>query len=457
MTLRRNAVFSVMEVAVGGLGLFFIYRNVVAELGLAMLGVWSLVLATTAFGRMADFGLSAGLARFVAGALAEDDPGKARLYLRTGFLSVMVLMAGVALTFWGPLSWSLAFALDGDELALARGLLPWALLTFWALSLKGVLDAGLLGVHRADLKSISTMAGMILQIVASLALAGPYGLLGLAWAQTGQAVLSIVLMLVQLRLLPVLRVGRGAGGWFSGPLMREMLGFGVKLQIGTIANLLFEPASKIVLGHVGGTAMLGIYEMVYRMVYQVRSVAIMAQSTVLPRLVELARKDAEALRCFFLNTSRMSAFAAVGLMVLVLVASPLICWLWLGRIDQDFLRITALLCLSWGINVLAAPAYFLGIATGRVMPNVMGQLLAGVLSPALAYAFGLGFGAMAGVWGVAIGRLVADLLPLIYNRPGGRWDSAIITRKATLAAVLLIAAASLTLNWAAAPLSTGSP
>ena len=59
MTLRRNAAFSVVEVAVSGLGLFFIYRNVVSELGVAMLGVWSLVLATTAFGRMADVGLAA--------------------------------------------------------------------------------------------------------------------------------------------------------------------------------------------------------------------------------------------------------------------------------------------------------------------------------------------------------------------------------------------------------------
>lgn len=455
MSVKRNAAFSVAEVAVSGLGLFFIYKNVVTELGVAMLGVWSLVLATTAFGRMADVGLAAGLARFVAGSLAEEDPAKARLYLRTGFIAVMVLMGGVALAFWYPLSWSLSLALKGDELALARDLLPWALVTFWALSLKGVLDAGLVGVHRADLKSLSTMAGMVLQIVASLLLVGPFGLLGLAWAQTGQAALSILLMLVQLRLVPVLRRVE-PGSWFSWVLMREMLGFGVKLQIGTIANLLFEPASKIVLGNVGGTAMLGIYEMAYRMVYQVRSVAIMAQSTVLPRLVELGRKGDDGLRLFFLRTCRASALAAAGLMLLVIVASPLISWLWLGWIDAEFLTITALLCLSWGINVLAAPAYYLGIATGRVMPNVLGQLLAGILAPVLAYALGLAFGPMAGIWGVAIGRLVADMLPSACNRPDGRWDSSVLTRSENLLAVIFITIASLALSQAALPLSTSA-
>lgn len=455
MTLRRNAVFSVVEVAVSGLGLFFIYKNVVTELGVAMLGVWSLVLATTAFGRMADVGLAAGLARFVAGSLAEKDPAKARLYLRTGFIAVMVLMGGVALAMWYPLSWSLSIALKGEELALARELLPWALVTFWALSLKGVLDAGLVGVHRADLKSLATMAGMVLQIVASLLLVGPFGLLGLAWAQTGQAVLSILLMLVQLRLVPVLRHAK-PGGRFSWVLMREMLGFGVKLQIGTIANLLFEPASKIVLGHVGGTAMLGIYEMAYRMVYQARSVAIMAQGTVLPRFVELGRRGDDGLRLFFLRTCRVSALAAAALMLMVIVASPLISRLWLGWIDADFLTITALLCMSWGINILAAPAYYLGIATGRVMPNVLGQLLAGILAPALAYALGLGLGAMAGIWGVVIGRLVADLLPAACNRPDDRWDSAVLTRKENLLVVLVIAAASVALSCAAVPLSTSA-
>ncbi|MDZ4309657.1 MAG: oligosaccharide flippase family protein [Cypionkella sp.] len=454
MTLRRNAAFSVIEVVISGLGLFFIYRSVLAELGLSMLGVWSLVLATTAFGRMADVGIAAGLARFVAGALAEEAPEQAILYMRTAFIAVSGLMALVALVLWYPLSRALSLALSDTELALARDLLPWALLTFWALNLKGVLDACLIGAHRADLKSLATMAGMGLQITASLLLVSGFGLFGLAWAQAGQYALSIALSFAFIRFLPILR--GGAGGWFSGPLFREMLGFGMKLQIGTIANLLFEPASKIVLGHVGGTAILGLYEMAYRMVYQARSVAIMAQSTVLPRLVELGRRADGDLRQFFLRTCQISALAAGGLMLATLAAAPAISWLWMGSINADFLHMTALLCLSWGINVLATPAYYLGIATGRVMPNVIGQLLAGILAPVLAYGLGLGFGAMAGIWGVAIGRLIADLLPAVYNRPDGRWDSAVISLRANLLAVLLIAAASTTLALSAVSLAGGT-
>ena len=62
MNLRRNSAFAVAEVVVYGLGLFFIYRNVVQVLGISMLGVWSLVLATTAFGRAADVGITGGIA-----------------------------------------------------------------------------------------------------------------------------------------------------------------------------------------------------------------------------------------------------------------------------------------------------------------------------------------------------------------------------------------------------------
>ncbi|WP_225026148.1 lipopolysaccharide biosynthesis protein [Xinfangfangia pollutisoli] len=445
--IRRNALFSGVEVIVGGLGLFFIYRNVVAELGVAMLGVWSLVLATTAFGRLADVGIAGGLARFVALSLAEEDATQAVLYMRTAFVAVAGIMGVIALLFWAPLSWSLAFALEGSDLALARDLLPWALLSFWALNLKAVLDACLLGVHRADLKSLSNMAGMVLQIGASLALVGPYGLTGLAWAQAGQFGFALILSVIQLYSVAPLRGMGPVQGWFVPRLFRQMLGFGVKLQVGTIANLMFEPLTKIVLGHVGGTTMLGIYEMAYRMVYQVRGIAIMALRAVIPTFVTLLHKDPEALRLFFLKTCRVSALASFGLMGGTVLASPLISWLWLGHVDLTFIQLTGILAVSWAVSVLAAPALYLGIAEGHVTANMIGQISAGIIAPSLAYAMGLGFGGMAGVVGVLAGRLVADLLPSIYNRPGGRWDSAVITRIENLAVVLGVGAISLGVIW----------
>src|SRR3990167_5337243 len=135
MTLRRNALFSVAEVLLNGLGLFFIYNNVVSTLGVSLLGVWSLVLATTAFGRLADVGISAGLARFVAREQAKGEAGSPQSYIETGMLSVAAIMGVLTLVAYWPIYFALGIALHDQQLALARQIIPYAMLTFWLLKI----------------------------------------------------------------------------------------------------------------------------------------------------------------------------------------------------------------------------------------------------------------------------------------------------------------------------------
>jgi O-antigen/teichoic acid export membrane protein len=417
MNLRKNALFSIAEVLLNGLGLFFIYKTVVSTLGVSLLGVWSLVLATTAFGRLADVGISAGLARFVARELAKGEAGSPRGYIETGLLSVAAIMGVLTLVAYWPVYFALGIALHGAQLALAREIIPYALLTFWLLNINAVTAAALLGLHRADLRSISNICGMLVQVAASLVLIKGFQLKGLAWAQTAQYIVAI-----GLSWLFVVRVGRAIPVLpirFEAHLFKDLLGFGTKLQIGTIANLLFEPATKIIIGHIAGTAVLGLYELAYRMVYQVRGVAITALQTLVPAFATLKESDPPALAALFRKTCRMAALVAAPLMGAVILGAPLVSLIWIGTYSADFVRLTALLALCWAINILAAPAYFLGLGTGEVNANVGGQVVTGLLSPALGLGLGLTFGPYGAVGGVVAGKIVGDLAPAYANRPGG--------------------------------------
>lgn len=437
--LKRNSAFAGLEVIINGLALFFIYRNVVQELGVSMLGVWSLVLATTAFGRAADVGIASGLARFVARSLGEEAPAQAILYMRTGFVAIAIFMGVVALILWYPLWRALAIPLDGEELVLARQLLPWAILSFWLLNLKSITDACLLGVHRADLRAISNAVGMIMQLAASLALVKGFGLFGLAWAQAGQFLLVFLMSLGFL--MTFARIPRPKDsllGWFSKEKFKEMLSFGIKLQIGTIANLMFEPVVKIVLGAVAGTALLGIFEMAYRMAYQVRNVAILAIQTTVPAFTELSAGKSDEILTLFSKVCRTAALAGSGLMCAVALGSPVISWLWLGDVNYTFIYISALMAIMWGFAILSAPAYFLGVATGKVMPNVMGQVIPGLLAPVMVYVLGTAIGPTAAVLGVVLCRIPGDFLPAVFNRPQGRWSHAVITNPYAFASIFFI-------------------
>jgi len=418
------------------LGLFVIYRAVMIELGVSMLGVWSLVLATTAFGRLADVGISAGLARFVARALETGGEAEAAVYTQTAFVSMAAIMAVVAVVGWAPLSVALGFALEGEELAIARALLPWALATFWMLNLNAVAAAALLGMHRSDLRSIANIAGMALQIAVSLLLITHWRLLGLAWAQAAQYVLAVTIagaFLYRGRLL-------GGAPAFSWPAFRELIGFGSRLQLGTIANLLFEPASKIVLGHVAGTATLGVFEAAYRMVYQARNIAVMALQNLVPAFTSLQARSTAELTALFRKSSRIAALGGGGLMAAAVIASPLVSIVWLGQFNADFVQLTALIAVCWVVNIVAAPAYFLGLATGRIGANVGGQILTAAISPLSGYVLGHAFGGIGAIVGILAGKVAGDVLPAVFNRPTADWRDAAIANPFNIAATAVVTA-----------------
>lgn len=415
MNIRRNAIYSIAETLLGGIGLFFIYKNVVSSLGVSMLGVWSLVLATTAFGRLADVGISAGLARFVARELAKGEDGVPHRYIETSMLSVAGIMGLLALVAYWPVYFALGIALHGHQLDLGREIIPYALLTFWLLNINAVTAASLLGLHRADLRSISNICGMLVQVAASLAFVRGFQLKGLAWAQTAQYVVAIGLSWAF-----VLRVESGARlipRRFEPGLFKALLGFGAKLQVGTIANLLFEPTTKIIIGHIAGTAVLGLYELAYRMVYQVRGIAITALQNLVPAFANLKESDPAALVALFHKSCRMAALVSAPLMGAVIIGAPLVSLIWIGAYSTDFVRLTALLALCWTVNILAAPSYFLGLGIGELNANVGGQVVTGLLSPFLGYSLGHVFGAYGVVSGVIAGKLVGDMIPAYVNRP----------------------------------------
>lgn len=445
--LKKNAAFSIVEVLVSGLGLFLIYRNVVAVLGVSMLGVWSLVLATTSFGRLADIGIAAGLSRFIAKACSGSKPDAAPRYFLTGLVSVALIMGVVALIGWWPLHSALSLALSGEELQTARKLLPWALLTFWLLNVNAVTASTLLGLERADLRAITTIAGMCVQIAATYLLIHRWGLQGLAWAQALQYILAIALSCIFLFRMSMFNP---AGHWFSLKILKELAGFGAKLQIGTIANLLFEPASKIVLGHVAGTTTLGLFEMAYRMVYQARNVAIMALQNLIPAFVSRLN-DSNETSTLFLKSNRTAALGGAMLMCGIIIASPLISVMWLNHFDPIFCQLVGIVAFGWLVNILSAPSYFYGMATGRINSNIIGQVLTGLLSPTLGYVMGIIWGPMLAVTGIIVGKILGDLFAPIFNRPHGDIQNVVKSHRWTFGALFVTLIVDLTMQYVAIP------
>jgi O-antigen/teichoic acid export membrane protein len=387
-----------VEVAASALVLFSLYRVIVGQLGVKALGIWSLVLATTSLGRLADLGTAAGLGRFVAIAGARQEKDKTVAYVETAFITNLLLYSVIALALWAPAFYALSLTTSGEVLATARGLLPFSLLSFVLIGVASATTGAIVGQQRSDQKSMIVIAGLVLQFLASVALVPYGGLRGLAWAQIAQYALVI-----SLGWMLFLRNYRGSWTFrlphrWNREVFRELIGFGAKLQAATIISFLLDPTVKFLMSTYGGLEALGFFEMAQRLVLQVRQIIVMPNQALMPGFAHLMETQPQRIEPLYHRAMTLSLVGGFALLGPVALASPIICYLWTGHVTAIFVQFTVILSAGWFANLVAAPAYLLGVASGRIWWNLWGPLVSLTGAVVAGILLGRSFGAI----GIAI-------------------------------------------------------
>lgn len=412
--LRRNVVTSVIAFAANLALVFISYRLVVQYDGLGAVGLWSNLMAWIFVIRLGDVGMANAAVRFAAALDPAQEPDQVRRHIDTAFVLNAVLFLVLTGAGWAVYATNLGHIVPGGEanLTIARAILPLLFAGFLLQNLSGLALGALRAIHRGYVAAWLSVAGTVLQLVVVVPLVGKIGLAALAWGQIAQYGLTLL---------------GGWGGFLlgmhqitgkTGPLLpvrastsvlREMLGFSVKAQFANLLNGLFEPLAKILLGRFGGLDLLGLFELSYKLIALPRNAVVSGVQASVPSLTRLMASDREAARQLYQRTLRRSLNMTVLVLGAVILASPLVSWLWLGRIEPKFSLFATLLGAGFLLNGLGAPAFVLGMASGRMRGNIQSAALAlGVMTLCLGAAStsGLDWGMVAGV---ALGIGVAGL------------------------------------------------
>ncbi len=403
--LRRNVVTSVIAFAANLALVFISYRLVVQRDGLGAVGLWSTLMAWIFVIRLGDVGMSNAAVRYAAALDPAQEPLQVRRLIDTAFVlnaALFVVLTGVGWAVYGA---NLRHIVPADEasVAVARAILPLLFAGFLLQNLSGLALGALRAIHRGYVAAWLSVAGTVLQLLVVVPLVGKIGLAALAWGQIAQYGLMLVV---------------GWGGFLlgmrqiagqSGPLLpvqgsmsvlREMLSFSLKAQFANLLNGLFEPLAKILLGRFGGLDLLGLFELAYKLIALPRNAVVSGVQASVPALTRLMASDLGAARDLYDRMLRRSVGLTALVLGAVVLASPVVSWLWLGRIEPSFSLFAALLAAGFLLNGLGAPAFVLGMASGRMRSNIESATLAlGVMTVFLGAAglAGLDWGMVAGV------------------------------------------------------------
>ncbi|WP_413934480.1 lipopolysaccharide biosynthesis protein [Nitrospira sp. BLG_1] len=398
-----NAASSIAQIVVSGATLAMLYRYLLETLGVAQLGIWSLVLAMSSMIQVANFGFTGSIVKNIADYDAKGDKHTVVIAIQTAIITV----AGLSLVLIGcaypAAKYYLSFAVEGQAYHDALNVLPLALVAFWILMITSIYQSGMYGCQLIAQRNGVLIAEGISHLTLCIFLAPRYGLLGLAYARVAQNILTLVASIVFLKnhlpLLPVFPCR------WSRTLLREMAGYATSFQVISFLVMLADPITKALLSRFGSVSLVGYYEMGSKLVQLFRSLIVNANQVLVPAFANLKQLNPQKVSELYLASSHIVIYLAVPSFGLLAICAPLVSELWIGHNEPAFVWSMVMLCAGWLVNTLSAPAYFASLGTGEMRINVMSHVVMTIANIVLALSLGQvigGLGVVAG-WAIALG------------------------------------------------------
>lgn len=409
-----NALSSVLQVAITGIIFFFLYRYLVKNLGAEQLGVWSLVLATSSVANLANFGITSGLVKFVAQYNATNRQNELSVLVSTALITIFIFFLILIIILYVIATFILEKVVDSNYIVLAKSILPFSLLSLFINGIGGVFTSVLEGMQKNYIKNGIYSVAILLLFVFTVILTPLYGLKGVAFAQIIQAFL--ILISTFLFALKYIKTQSSFVLWHKATY-KEIMSYGLKFQLISISQMLYEPTTKALLSLFGGLSMVGYYEMASRLVTQLRAVIINANQVMIPVVTEASINTTHAVKNIYSHTLLLSIILSIPLFVFVIILSPAISLVWIGNIETSFIIFIVILSLANLFNIFSGPAYFGFLGEGILNPLIKIHILVAILNIILGFILGYFFQG----YGIVIAWCLALSIPSLgmnslYNK-----------------------------------------
>lgn len=378
-----NALSSSIQVIITGFVYFFLYRYLLKSLGSSQLGIWSLVLATSSIASLANFGITSGLVKFIADYNAKGEEQLIGKTVYTATISIIILISSVCLLMFFLGGWILQKVVHDYDLILALAVLPYSMMCLLINTLSGVFTSVLEGLQKNYLKNIVYGISSVVLIVLAYLLVPKYGLKGVAFAQIIQAVFILITSFILSLKYFSIRVFFNRS--WDRSIFKNLFGYGIKFQAISIAQMLYEPTTKMLLGKFGGLDFLGFYEMASRLVMQLRSVIVSANQVMIPVVAQANVLNKQKIKEIYTKSMSFLLLFNILFVVVIIISAPLVSILWIGHLQSTFVISVYILSVSMFINILCGPAYFSFLGEGDMNILLVTHLFMAIANISLGY------------------------------------------------------------------------
>lgn len=406
-----NAIISSTQVVITGITFFLIYRYLLDQLGANLLGVWSLIVATSSVASLANFGLTSGLVKFVAEYNVLNKHSELYRLVFTSAISILILLVFASVLIFFLSKYFLVYFVGDSNITIALGILPFSLICLILNSLGGIFTSILEGFQKNYLRHTFYIIGLLAFSLLCLVWVPKYGIYGVTFAQIFQSVIillfSSTVALKSHKIYPT-KLSQ-IWGWDKS-IFKELTSYGSKFQLVSVCQMLLEPTTKMILSKFGGTSTVAYYEMAARLVGQVRALIVSANQVMVPIIAEKSVSCKDHLKNIYIKTFKLILFIEVPLIILLIICVPMISSVWIGYIEPKFTTILYILLFSSLVLILNGPAYFGILGEGKLNIMVRTFILAVIFNLLFAYIFTL---YLSPTYGAAIGSATVSIISTV--------------------------------------------
>ena len=385
---------------------------ILSRLSVSEFGVWVLLSVFVGTFNLLDLGLGSSFIKYISQYHAQQDRGRINRVLCLGLLFYGAF--GLGLMVLGLLLEPFLFGVFRVEAD--PGVYLLVLISFSINNIALMLLSTLKGLQRMDQSnaveikmSLPNLIGTVVFLEAGL------GMLGLALNAVLVAVVTALTAWWTLkRVDPEIAVE-----WYlDRDLLREMFGYGAKLQVSRLGGLVCFQIDKLIISRFLGVAAVSFYEVSSRLTLFMRALPLVMISALIPATSELgARNDRARILKAYILASKYVVMLTVALVAFVIIEADSLLRLWLGNGFERSVILVQVLAIGYGVNVMGGAASQTGAGVGRPEFDMKGTVLLTILNPILSLLLVGRYGAAGAAAGTSLALIIAAAyLVILFHR-----------------------------------------
>jgi len=407
----RNTIFNAISHFWVILVALFLTPYIIGHIGVERYGMWAIVGVLTGYFGLLDFGIGTSFVKYISEFYTKRNYEKINQVVNTGFVFYSIFLVFIVIVgfiFISPLL---------NLFSISRELYHEALFVFLlgiiifgvsnALSPFGAIQGGL---QRMDISNKVIMVISIPNIAGTIFfLERGYGLPGLMVNNAIILVITgIINIIIAFKLLPELKFNPFL---FTREMLKKLFGFGYKLQISRIAQLVSFQTDKFLIAYFLGIGLVTFYQLGSSITQKMRQIPLILVSTFVPATSELeARKGKGSLNELYLRGSKYLILVSTPLLFFVIVNAHLIMLTWMGEGYEMAVLVIQVLAVGYYSNLVSGAASSIAVGVAKTEFEMKCGILLAILNLFLSIVLIIKIGFL----GVVIGTTISLTIHSVF-------------------------------------------